>query len=470
MVKRFSLSFSLFLLFSDLALVIAALLLSTYLRINLPFGLPAPIRQFILPLPVYVIALAIWMIVFTAANVYAPKQTARLIHELQAVITASAAAWLGFVGALYLSYRIISRLQMVYFGVLVVGLICLHRILVRGYFKWIGGRSYDARRVLVVGTGKTGRETAEMVQSYAWAGFYLAGFVRAGEGPSDEVPAEKILGSIAEIEEIVTGHQIGEVIIALPSETPLDIRELVYDLQKLPANLRLVPDFFDLAFLQLQVEDFGGMPLLSLKEPVLTPFQRLVKRAFDLLVTSAGMVVVLPVITLCAIAIKLDSPGPVFFKQERIGEGGKPFRMWKFRTMVVDAEQRQHEVISYDEEGNILHKRADDPRVTRVGRFLRRTSIDELPQVFNILRGEMSLVGPRPEMPWLVEKYKPWQRKRFEVPQGLTGWWQISGRADKPMHLHTEEDLFYIRHYSLWLDIKILWRTIGAVILRRGAY
>ena len=144
--------------------------------------------------------------------------------------------------------------------------------------------------------------------------------------------------------------------------------------------------------------------------------------------------------------------------------------MYKFRTMHVGADEHFKKVLSDSDLDDIIHKRRDDPRVTRVGRFLRRSSLDELPQVFNILKGEMSIVGPRPEEPWLVEKYSPWQQKRFEVPQGLTGWWQINGRADKPMHLHTEEDLFYIRHYSLWLDIQIIWRTIGTVITGRGAF
>ena len=138
--------------------------------------------------------------------------------------------------------------------------------------------------------------------------------------------------------------------------------------------------------------------------------------------------------------------------------------------MVTNAEGRQAEVIEQTADGRIIHKKKDDPRVTRVGRFIRATSIDELPQLFNVLRGEMSLVGPRPELPWLVERYEPWQRKRFAVPQGITGWWQVNGRADKLMHEHTEDDLYYIQNYSLLLDLEILWKTIGAVIKKTGAY
>jgi lipopolysaccharide/colanic/teichoic acid biosynthesis glycosyltransferase len=144
--------------------------------------------------------------------------------------------------------------------------------------------------------------------------------------------------------------------------------------------------------------------------------------------------------------------------------------MYKFRSMVKDADQRLAEVIRHDDNGNLIHKTPYDPRVTRVGRFLRRTSFDELPNLFNVLRGEMSLVGPRPELPILVEQYEPWQRKRFAVPQGMTGWWQVNGRSDKPMHLHTEDDLYYVQHYSLFLDIKIIIKTVWVALRGKGAY
>jgi lipopolysaccharide/colanic/teichoic acid biosynthesis glycosyltransferase len=171
-----------------------------------------------------------------------------------------------------------------------------------------------------------------------------------------------------------------------------------------------------------------------------------------------------------SVLIKLDSPGPALFRQERLGENGRHFFMYKFRSMVSNAEERFDEVIARDEHGQLIYKRADDPRVTRVGQLLRRTSLDELPQLLNVLKGEMSLVGPRPELPWVLEEYEPWQFQRFAVPQGMTGWWQVNGRSDKPMHLHTEEDLYYIKNYSLVLDVLILWKTIGVVLMREGAY
>ena len=166
----------------------------------------------------------------------------------------------------------------------------------------------------------------------------------------------------------------------------------------------------------------------------------------------------------------MEDGSPILFRQKRVGENGRLFEMLKFRTMVRNAEKFQSEVEKRDSDGNLIHKTKDDPRVTRVGRLLRRLSLDELPQLFNVIAGTMSLVGPRPEMPYLVEKYQPWQRKRFAIPPGLTGWWQVSGRSDRPMHLHTEDDLFYIQNYSIWLDIQILVRTAWVVLFGKGAY
>lgn len=210
--------------------------------------------------------------------------------------------------------------------------------------------------------------------------------------------------------------------------------------------------------------------MLDAVQPSFTPSQRRVKRLFDLIIGLPFTILALPVMGLVALAIKLDSPGPALFRQQRVGEGGRLFEMWKFRSMVVDAEKAQDQINGRDDQGNLVHKRKDDPRVTRVGRFIRRFSLDELPQFFNVLKGDMSLVGPRPEMPWLVELYEPWQLQRFSVPQGLTGWWQVSGRSERLMHLHTEDDLYYIQHYSLWLDLLILWKTVWVVLGGKGAY
>jgi exopolysaccharide biosynthesis polyprenyl glycosylphosphotransferase len=218
------------------------------------------------------------------------------------------------------------------------------------------------------------------------------------------------------------------------------------------------------------VEELVGLPMITMHRPGLAPFERLTKRAFDLVVGTISLIVSLPVVLLIAVAIRLDSPGPVLLKQQRVGEGGRLFWMYKLRSMVKGAEEQEADYLRYLDNGAILLKNPEDPRITRVGRFIRRTSLDELPQFLNVLRGDMSMVGPRPELPFFVERYQPWQWQRLSVPQGVTGWWQITGRSNKPMHLHTEDDLYYIQNYSFLLDIKILWRTVGVVVKGEGAF
>jgi lipopolysaccharide/colanic/teichoic acid biosynthesis glycosyltransferase len=213
----------------------------------------------------------------------------------------------------------------------------------------------------------------------------------------------------------------------------------------------------------------AGFLLLAAQDHLL---DRLIKRLFDLAVSGLLLPVLSPLMLGIAWLIKFDSPGPVLFRQRRVGEGGRLFWMAKFRSMVEGAEQKETDLLENSVDGQPLFAKTPyDPRVTRVGRYLRRTSLDELPQLLNVLREEMSLVGLRPELPWLVELYEPWQRKRFAVPQGITGWWQVNGRmnrADPGQRL--EDDLFYIRNYSLWLDLRILWKTIKAVVQGEGAY
>jgi exopolysaccharide biosynthesis polyprenyl glycosylphosphotransferase len=259
-------------------------------------------------------------------------------------------------------------------------------------------------------------------------------------------------------------------VLCLPADDHQRLTALASELAASPCSVWIAPDYFAILLYGSQTEVLAGIPLVSIKAPTLTGYQRFMKRAFDLVLGALTLVLALPVMLLAAVAIRLDSPGPAIFRQQRVGENGRLFWTLKLRTMFVGAEEQLGQVVQTDENGRLIHKRPNDVRATRVGRVLRRTSIDELPQLVNVLRGEMSLVGPRPELPTLVETYEPWQRQRFAVPPGITGWWQVSGRGDKPMHLNTEYDLHYVRNYSLWLDLKILLMTVGAVITGRGAY
>jgi exopolysaccharide biosynthesis polyprenyl glycosylphosphotransferase len=309
----------------------------------------------------------------------------------------------------------------------------------------------------------------EKIQANPRNNLKLIGFfrLRADENVASGLEA-LVLGDIDQLLPYVEQHRVDEVIIATnrySEDVAREISTIMYELQRFAVAIRLAPDYSEISFFHVVTENFEGLPLIGLRTPIFSPAQRLVKRWVDLTIALAIGLIGLPIFAAVALAIRLESEGPIILRQRRIGIHGKPFSMYKFRSMYNNIDQNQ-----FDETKLDIIKRPDDPRVTRVGRFLRRTSLDEMPQFLNVIKGDMSLVGPRPELPDRVQEYVWWQFKRFEVPQGMTGWWQINGRANRPMHLNTEDDLYYIQNYSLWLDAQILWRTIKVVFTGEGAF
>jgi exopolysaccharide biosynthesis polyprenyl glycosylphosphotransferase len=460
----------------DVLVVCGALALSSVIRIRVEFGKPGAPEAFFNPAILYFLASVIWLFAFSRTDVYGPRRSPQIWGEIWNILIGHTIASFIFFGILYLVYRDFSRVQAGYFiGIALVGLVA-YRLVMRVFYQRFGNAISDKRQVLVVGTDASATNIADTVKLYDWAGLSFAGYVsdqthvtllaKAQDGdltPSEEILPSPIVGMIDDLPALVDQYQVNEVVIPLKwfdSETSERISSIMRALDKQAVNIRLAPDYSDLAYFQASAEDFSGIPLIGVRERVLSPAQRIFKRLFDILFSGAALILISPILLLITIAIRLDSPGPIIYRQKRVGEYGRLFTMLKFRSMYADVGDPESE----------YSKKRLDPRVTRVGRLLRRASLDELPQFVNILRGDMSIVGPRPEMPGLVSRYEWWQRKRFEVPQGLTGWWQINGRSDKPMHLHTEDDLFYIRNYSLWLDVQICFRTLFAIIAGKGAF
>jgi exopolysaccharide biosynthesis polyprenyl glycosylphosphotransferase len=460
-----NLRLTLILLVGDLLLTIFALWLTTHLRPALEWG--KGVEHAGLPMPVYALTVCIWFTVFILQSTYHIEQLFRLRDETRNVITAVCLSILVFAGLLYFSYRDISRLQIVLFAALDLYFLLSFRLGIRVLFWKLKHKRREAIRVIIIGATEAGRDCAQRLKELDWMGLELVGFL--DNKISSLVGGFPILGSFNHALAVIKEYHIHEVIFALPIHEHSKLLRLLNSIRDTHVNIRLVPDLVDLVFLQSKFENFRGMPLLTLKEPVLDPWQRLVKRLLDFAIAGLLLLIAAPLMALIGVAIRLDSKGPIFFKQERVGENGRLFTIFKFRSMSMGADQRL-DFTKNAKPGQVIHKVENDPRVTRVGRLLRRTSLDELPQLINVIKGDMSLVGPRPEMPWLVDHYEAWQHKRFAVPQGITGWWQINGRSDKPMHLNTEYDLQYIQNYSLLLDMKILWDTIGAVLRGKGAY
>jgi exopolysaccharide biosynthesis polyprenyl glycosylphosphotransferase len=377
-----------------------------------------------------------------------------------------ALASLAFAGLLYLSLRDVSRLQFLYFAIGDFLVLVVLHLIIRSYILYQSQTGLQ-RRVLLVGTTLAGQQLMREFARHPWTGLRVVGYTGDEPLSGESVPR---LGPLESTARLVAEHQIDEVVFAMPPEQRDHVVRLSLQLQQHPVMLHMAPDVIDLAFARTPVQTLGGVPVISLRESALTEPQRMLKRIFDVVASALLLLLLAPLIGLIALAIKLESSGSVFFFQERIGQHGQRFKMIKFRSMYQDAEQRWREVARRDAEGHLLHKSDDDPRVTRVGGKLRRTSLDELPQLLNVLRGEMSLVGPRPEMPYIAAEYQPWQWQRFRVPPGMTGWWQVNGRSDWPMHLNTEDDLYYIQNYSFWLDLRILLKTVTVVLRGHGAY
>jgi exopolysaccharide biosynthesis polyprenyl glycosylphosphotransferase len=470
MLRRFSVDFALFSILLDIVLVLGSMLLAAVLR---PLMNLLPVVKDILdyqPLPVllYPAFAAVWVICLSIFSVYDPGRNLRLEDELASLLRGSALAGIAWAGVLYLSYRETSRVLFLTFFLITVFSAFGWRLAYQAFLRWGGRRIARARHVLILGAGLVGKDFEQKLAEHPSTGLTLAGFL--DDDPQKRGSDASILGGLENVRQVVQDRKIDCVILALPRRAHEQVNQIVASLHDLPVRVFVIPDYFALTLHHAGIEEIAGIPVLDLRAPALSDYQRLTKRAFDIFFTLLSLPITLPLMGFSALVVRIDSSGPVVIHQVRAGENGKPFKMHKFRTMVENAEELKHLVERIDDQGRVIHKSESDPRVTRRGRFLRRLSLDELPQIFNILIGEMSWIGPRPEMPYLVEKYEPWQRKRFAVPPGLTGWWQIHGRSDKPMHLHTEEDLYYIQHYSPWLDLVILLRTVGTVLSRRGAY
>ncbi len=330
-------------------------------------------------------------------------------------------------------------------------------------------RGAPKRRTLIIGSGFAAVLVAEKIESHPELGLETVGFVDDGPRHTVRGRPEPLLGTVDRIHEIIeeTG---AEVAIFGYTHNPTD--EMLIALYQIPPRVEvlMMPRFFQFVSAGMRVEDLAGMPLLKLHRHELTLPERALKRAEDIILASLILLVVFPLFPLAALAIKLDSPGPVFYKHERVGRRGRPFKMYKFRSMRTDADGDAEALAKLAEEDPRGLKNKADSRITRVGAFLRKSSIDELPQLINVLRGEMSLVGPRPAVAAEVAAYEEWQKKRLSVAPGITGVWQVNGRSDVPFDERIWLDFMYIDSWTLWLDLSILLKTIPAVLTAKGAY
>ena len=336
------------------------------------------------------------------------------------------------------------------------------RFTLQAFMRNLRRRGRGLRRILVVGSGRLGREVTEKILAHRSLGFEVVGFLDDNPG-SRFILGRPVLGSLKSLPEVLEEHQIDQVMIALPLEAYRKTMRILEHLYKECVEVRLVPDVLQYAALKATIEDLDGTPLINLSQVPLEGWTSLVKRTIDLLLSAAAMLLTLPLLPIVALAIWLEDRGPIFYRQERMGLDGRSFQILKLRSMRINAETSTGPIWAVK----------NDPRRTRVGALLRRTSIDELPQLWNVLKGEMSLVGPRPERPAFVREFKhkvPQYMQRHRVRAGITGWAQVHGwRGNTSIRRRIQYDIYYIENWSLMLDFKILWMTLRNPRIQQNA-
>lgn len=329
-------------------------------------------------------------------------------------------------------------------------------------------RGLGLDRVVIVGAGGLGKIIMRAVVAQPESGLNVIGFV--DDERNDDIGRFRALGRVDSLSRVLREETVDQVIVALPAASHRKIADIMVLCARKRVRCRIVPDFYELTLSQVDIDQIGGIPLIGVREVSIRGWNLLIKRVVDVAVSALVLVVLSPLIAAIALAIKIDSSGPVLFKQVRLGRERKRFVIYKFRSMRINAEAELADLSALNEAAGPIFKIRNDPRLTTVGRVLRRLSLDELPQFVNVLKGDMSLVGPRPPLPQEVEQYEDWHMQRLEVSPGVTGLWQVSGRSELTFDEMVLLDIWYVENWSLARDFNILLRTIPAVLFANGAY
>jgi Undecaprenyl-phosphate glucose phosphotransferase len=402
-------------------------------------------------------------VAYHLAGQYAIHRLRRFREEVIGVVKGTALLSLMVMATVFYTHDPYeSRTAMVLFSGMTAAGVLSTRRLSWAAIRYFRSQGFNQMNAVIVGTGRVARKTAWAIRHANWMGIKTLGFVE--DQPNRWTGDLDILGTFDELPSLISKYNIGQVFIALPLSRYDDVRRVFNVLSQTVVDVRLVADVPNLSGLTLTTANLDGLPVLGLRESPHFGLNLVVKRAMDVVLSLIALLVLSPLLALIALLVKLTSPGPVFYRQERCGLNGETFSMLKFRSMAVNAEQQTGAVWA----------RKDDPRRTRFGTFLRQTSIDELPQLFNVLMGDMSLVGPRPERPVFIQQFRktiPSYNARHCVKAGITGWAQVHGwRGNTSLRKRVQYDLYYITHWTPWLDLHIMWMTVFRGLVHRNAY
>lgn len=451
----------------DTAVIALASLLAFATREQL--GRVPGVRAFADDVLVVAALIPLWLVIFYAVGAYRPEY---LNAGGDAFRRFMAGVVGGILGVGFTSFLLNLQLSRLYVAMLAVF------VFIGGGFLRLGmRRRLQARyrrgeliqRTVIVGVDSDAQQLSRALDQEPDSAYAVVGYLAPSSAETGTLDGKSVLGRPEDVLEICRSHRVGCVIVSPAGVEPGVLRDVTIALEGSDVDLAVAPSLFQVVTRRMTIEMIGNVPILHVDQIRLSGGKRALKRALDLVLAGGLLVPALPVWLIAAVAIRLSSPGPAHYVQQRVGRDGSRFRMLKLRTMVADADEARPGLL-HDHPEQRLFKMADDPRVTRVGRHLRRWSIDEMPQLLNVVRGHMSMVGPRPPLPSEVEQYEPWHMRRLRVRPGVTGMWQVSGRSELSFDEAVRMDLYYIENWSLGMDLHLCARTVLAVASRRGAW
>lgn len=453
----------------DFLFIQISFLIAWYVRFNLMqdegFGTYLPLSSYFLWNLVYSI---IYITIAFLLRLYTPKRKMKFAKEVSSIIQAHILSMFGLLSILFIIKTIdISRLFLLIYIILCITLSVIYRYIVKQSLRKIRSKGFNKQFVLVLGAGTIGKRYVQNLMNYPEYGLEVIGFLDdyQSENSSKEDYSIKVLGNINDLNKVLEEKIVDEVVIALPLTVYPKYQQIITVCEKAGIRVSIVPDFYDILPANPHFEQFGDLPVINTRDIPLDEFvNRILKRAFDIVFSLIAIIIISPVLLIVAIGVKLTSPGPILFKQERVGLNRRTFMMYKFRSMKHMSETAS----------NTQWTVKDDPRRTKFGTFIRKTSLDELPQFFNVLKGDMSVVGPRPERPYFVDQFKeeiPRYMIKHQVRPGITGWAQVCGlRGDTSIKERIDHDLFYIENWTLIFDMKIVLKTVINGFINKNAY
>jgi len=467
MLKRHAQIFENILFLTDILIILASWVLSYYIRFDtgifaIDKGMP-PFRWYLtMLLPITVIC----ALVFKGFGMYTPKRLGTRIAEVFTITKACVTTAIFLIAmAFFLKKYDFSRIVLILFTSINIIALSLERAVIRGIFKYLRKKGYNLRHALIVGCGASAKELLERFKNHPEIGINVKGLVCTDhKDDSKVVDGVSVVGLYKDIRTLIKAHGVDKVFIALSMDEHEKVVDILKHIGDETVDIMIIPDIYEFVTLRGGIEELDGLPIVNLRNTPLFGWNMVLKRGFDAGLSSALILLSSPLLLLLALLVKFSSRGPVFYCQERMGMDGATFSMLKFRSMRCEAE---------DKSGPVWAKR-DDKRRTPIGSFMRKTSLDELPQLFNVLKGDMSLVGPRPERPVFIHEFRksiPRYMLRHKVKSGMTGWAQVNGwRGDTDISKRIDYDIYYIEHWSLFFDIKIVWLTLWKGFIHRNAY